>query len=70
MRQQCALVGVARSGVYRPLRLANSNDLALMRRLDELFMAWPFLGSRRMTAILRAEGMVINCEVRRDAFTS
>jgi hypothetical protein len=27
-----------------------------MRRIDALFMAWPFLGSRRMTAMLRAEG--------------
>src|SRR6267154_4341657 len=35
-------------------------DLALMRRLDELFTAWPFLGSRRMTALLRAEGQRVN----------
>src|SRR6267154_2802802 len=35
-------------------------DLALMRRLDELFTAWPFLGSRRMTALLRAEGYPVN----------
>jgi putative transposase len=26
---------------------ANDNDLVLMRRIDELFTAWPFLGSRR-----------------------
>ena len=31
-----------------------------MRRIDELFMAWPFLGSRRMTAMLRAEGLTVN----------
>ena len=31
-----------------------------MRRLDELFLAWPFFGSRRMTAMLRAEGHRIN----------
>ena len=43
------LLGIARSGVYRPPRPANDNDLALMRRIDELFTAWPFLGSRRMT---------------------
>jgi putative transposase len=28
----------------------------VMRRLDELFTAWPFLGSRRMTVMLRAAG--------------
>ena len=53
IRRQCMLLGIARSGVYRPPRPANDNDLALMRRLDELFTAWPFLGSRRMTAMLR-----------------
>ena len=31
-----------------------------MRRIDELFTAWPFLGSRRMTAMLRAEGVDVN----------
>jgi transposase InsO family protein len=33
---------------------------ALMRRIDELYTAWPFLGSRRITALLRAEGQRIN----------
>jgi putative transposase len=60
IRRQCALLGIGRSGVYRPPRPANDNDLALMRRLDELFMAWPFLGSRRMAALLRAEGRPLN----------
>jgi putative transposase len=60
IRRQCALLGLARSGVYRSRCPANDNDLALMRRLDELFTAWPFLGSRRMTAMLRAEEQVIN----------
>jgi len=60
IRRQCTLLGVARSGVYRPPPAANDNDLALMRRIDELFTAWPFLGSRRMTAMLRAEGAAIN----------
>jgi putative transposase len=60
IRRQCVLLGVARSGVYRPPRPARAGDLALMRRLDELYTAWPFLGSRRMTALLRAEGHVVN----------
>lgn len=60
VRRQCALVGVARSGVYRTPRPANDNDLALMRRLDALFTRWPFLGSRRMVALLRADGLVVN----------
>lgn len=31
-----------------------------MRRIDALFMAWPFLGSRRMTSMLRADGLTVN----------
>lgn len=60
IRRQCELLGVARSGVYRAPPPANDNDLALMRRIDELFTAWPFLGSRRMTTMLRANGYAIN----------
>jgi len=60
VRRQCAMLGVARSSVYRAARAANDNELALLRRIDELFTRWPFLGSRRMTAMLRAEGPAIN----------
>ncbi len=47
IRRQCALLGVPRSSVYRPKTPANDNDLALMRRLDELFTAWPLFPSDR-----------------------
>jgi len=60
IRRQCALLGIARSGLYRAPRAANDNDLPLMRRIDELYTAWPFLGSRRLTALLRAEGHSVN----------
>ena len=60
IRRQCGLLGLARSGVYRPSRIANDDELALMRRLDELFLAWPFFGSRRMTAMLRSDGWIVN----------
>ena len=60
IRRQCRLLGVARSGVYRPPRPANDNDLDLLRRIDELFTAWPFLGSRRVRAMLAGEGQPIN----------
>lgn len=60
VRRQCRLLGVARSGVYRERRAANDNDLGLMRRIDELFTSWPFLGSRRLARMLREEGHPIN----------
>jgi putative transposase len=60
IRRQCALLGVARSAVYRSPQAADDGDLGPMRRIDELYTAWPFLGSRRIAAMLRAEGLTIN----------
>jgi len=31
-----------------------------MRQIDELFTSWPFLGLRRLTALLRTEGHSVN----------
>ena len=45
IRRQCPLLSLSRSG-----------GVPLMGRLDELYTAHPFLGSRRMIAMLRAEG--------------
>jgi putative transposase len=60
IRRQCTLLGLARSTVYRPRAPANDDDLVVMQWLDELFLAHPFLGSRRMAAMLRAEGRSLN----------
>ena len=48
VRRQCALLALARSGVYRPKSATATNDLALMRSIDELHLKLPFYGSRRM----------------------
>jgi putative transposase len=61
IRRQCELLGIARSGLYRSPSAAN-DDLALMRRIDELFIAWPLLGSRRMTTIFGpSAAMPVSC---------
>ncbi len=57
---QCRLLKVARSTLYyRPVPVSE-DDLAVMRRMDELHLAWPFYGSRRMAAVLRREGWAVN----------
>jgi putative transposase len=56
VRRQCALLNLARSGVYRPKPVTGADDLALMRRIDEL----PFYGSRRMMFELNKEGRGVN----------
>ena len=43
VRRQCALLNVARSGVYRP-KPEPRRRLALMRRIDELHLELPFYG--------------------------
>ena len=48
VRRQCELLNLARSGVYRSEPVTSSDDLAMMRRIDELHLKWPFYGSRRM----------------------
>ena len=60
VRRQCELLDLSRSGVYRPKALPAADDLALMRRIDELHLELPFYGSRRMTFVLNAEGRAIN----------
>src|SRR5260370_19930031 len=45
VRRQCALLNLSRSGVYRPRPVTGADDLALMRRIDELHLKWPFYGS-------------------------
>jgi putative transposase len=57
---QCKLLKVARSSLYYRPAPVSANDLAVMRLMDELHLAWPFYGSRRMTAVLRRAGWPVN----------
>lgn len=55
VRTQCAWLGLHRSGVYyRPA--VDVEEQKLMNRLDEVFTAYPFYGSRRLTVTLQDEG--------------
>ena len=60
MRRQCALLAVTRSSVYYEPVVPDAEELALMRRIDELHLQHPFFGSRMITQTLKAEGPVIN----------
>jgi putative transposase len=57
--RQCELLELARStAYYRPLPIPEA-DLALMRRIDELHLKWPFLGARRLVPLLNADGFSV-----------
>lgn len=57
---QCRLLKVARSSLYYRPAPVSADDLTLMRRMDELHLAYPFYGSRRLAAALRRDGWPAN----------
>src|SRR5208282_564702 len=57
---QCRLLRVARSTLYYQPVPVSADDLAVMRRMDELYLAHPFYGSRRMAAMLRRDSWGVN----------
>jgi putative transposase len=60
MRRQCELLGVSRSSLYYEPVAPDAEELALMRRMDELHLKRPFFGSRMMTRTLKLEGLEVN----------
>ena len=58
LSRQCALLGVSRSSHYYDPLGESAENLALMRRLDELHLEQPFYGSRQMARHLRREGVI------------
>jgi len=57
--RQCQLLGLSRSSVYYPPRPISAGDLALMRRIDELHLAHPFFGARRLARMLQRAGQSV-----------
>ena len=57
--RQCALLRVSRSSLYYRPKGESAENLALMRRMDELHMAYPFYGSRQMMRHLRREDVIV-----------
>lgn len=55
--RQCAAVGIARGCVYYRPAPPSQQNLTLMKRMDELFMSYPFYGSRQIVAHLKREGI-------------
>ena len=60
LRRQCELLGVSRSGLYYEPVGTSDEELALMRRIDEIHLQLPFYGSRKLCEALRTEGLSVN----------
>src|SRR5690606_32644441 len=48
VRRQCELLDLPRSSYYYEVQRESQANLALMRRIDEVYTRWPFYGSRRL----------------------
>ena len=59
LSRQCRLLSLGRSSLYYEPKGESAETLLLMRRIDELFLKYPFYGARRMALHLRREGVRI-----------
>lgn len=57
--RQAKALSISRGSVYYLPRPVSAADLAIMRRMDELHLDYPFAGSRMLRDLLNAEGVVI-----------
>ena len=62
LRRQAKVLQLSRSTLYYEPRSVPVADLAIMRRVDELHLDYPFAGSRMMRDLLRGEGIAIGRE--------
>lgn len=60
IRRQCELISLARSSYYREPMPESSENLALMRLIDEEYTRHPFYGSRKIRAWLNKQGYKVN----------
>lgn len=58
--RQCQLLDISRSTAYYHPQGLSEDDLALMRRIDEIHLEFPFYGSRRIRDELRDRGHHVN----------
>jgi putative transposase len=57
--KQAKALGISRGSIYYLPRPVSAADLAVMRRMDELHLEFPFAGSRMLRDLLHAEGVKI-----------
>jgi putative transposase len=59
LARQAAILKLSRSSLYYRARPVAPADLAIMRRIDELHLDYPFAGSRMLRDLLRGEDVEI-----------
>ncbi len=59
LARQAEELGISRSSLYYNPQPVSAADLAIMRRIDELHLEFPFAGSRMLRDLLAAEGFTV-----------
>lgn len=57
---QAELLSLSRSSLYYQPVAPSPEEVTLKHRIDEIYTACPFFGSRRISIVLRQEGMSVN----------
>jgi len=57
--RQARVLSISRGSVYYQPRPVSPGDLALMRRIDELHLEFPFAGGRMLRDFLDREGLAV-----------
>lgn len=57
--KQCELLAICRSSFYYQAKDISAEDLNIMKRIDEIYTAHPYYGTRRMSQCLQAEGYAV-----------
>ena len=57
--RQAKALNISRGSVYYLPRPVSATDLAVMHRMDELHLDFPFAGSRMLRDLLNADGVEI-----------
>ena len=58
--RRCELLEVSRSSAYYVAQPVREEELALRRLIDEIYLRWPFYGSRRIRDELETGGQTVN----------
>ena len=59
LARQAEALGISRGSLYYEPRPVSAAELAIMRRMDELHLDYPFAGSRMLRDLLVAEGFTV-----------
>ena len=60
IKEQCELLSINRSSLYYHQRPIDAAKLEIYNKIDEIYTAYPYYGSRRITVVLNQSGYAIS----------